>query len=142
MPIDRARLRGRYGEAMVAAAGPLMNVLIAVVALTALGLWQRHDPRVAFGQIGDFADNGRLLLRAFGVMNVALALFNLLPVPPLDGSHILANLSPSYGRLAETIVMSGAFVLIFILLFSAAGRVIFPAARNATDFYLRHVRGW
>ena len=141
MPIDRTRLRGRYGEALVAAAGPLMNVLIAVAALTALGLWQRHDPRVAFGQIGDVADNGRLLLRAFGVMNVALALFNMLPVPPLDGSHILASLSPSYARLAETIVMSGAFVLIFILLFSAAGRVIFPAARNAADFYLRHVRG-
>jgi Zn-dependent protease len=141
MPIDRTRLRGRYGEALVAAAGPLMNVLIAVAALTALGLWQRHDPRVAFGQIGDVADNGRLLLRAFGVMNVALALFNMLPVPPLDGSHILASLSPSYARLAETIVMSGAFVLIFILQFSAAGRVIFPAARNAADFYLRHVRG-
>jgi Zn-dependent protease len=142
MPIDRTRLRGRYAEALVAVAGPLTNVILAVVALTALGLWQRSDPRVAFGEIGDFADNGRLLLRAFGVMNVALALFNMLPLPPLDGSHVLANFSRSYGRLADAIVMNGASIILFILVFSTAGRFIFPAARNAADWYLRHVRGW
>ena len=142
MPIDRTRLRGRYAEALVAAAGPLMNVLIALVALTALALWQRHDPRAAGGQLSDFADNGRLLLRAFGVMNIALALFNLLPLPPLDGSHILGNISPSYARAAESMAMSGASILIFVIVFSAAGRVIFPAARNAADWYLRHVSGF
>ena len=41
MPVDRTRLRGRYGEAIMAAAGPAMNVLLAVLALTTLGLWDR-----------------------------------------------------------------------------------------------------
>jgi Zn-dependent protease len=139
MPIDRTRLRGRYAEALVAVAGPLMNALIAVVALTALALWRRSNPQVAGGQLGDFADNGRLLLQAFGVMNIALAIFNLLPLPPLDGSHILANLSRTYARAAEAVTMSGASMIIFIMVFSAAGRFIFPAARNVAEWYLRHL---
>jgi Zn-dependent protease len=136
MPIDRTRLRGRYAEALVAFAGPLTNLVIAFVSLTALGLWQRHDPWVAFGQVSDLADNGRLLLRAFGIMNIALALFNLLPVPPLDGSHILANVSPSFARTADTIRMSGGSLLIFLVVFTLAGRFIFPAAIKAADWYL------
>src|SRR5687768_138123 len=139
MPIDRSRLRGRYAEALVAVAGPLANVLIAVVALTALALWQRHNPQVARGELSHFADNGRLLLRAFGIMNIALALFNMLPVPPLDGAHVLSNLSTGYARAAERVSMSGASIVIFVLVFSFAGRFIFSAARDAAAWYLRQM---
>ena len=138
MPIDPTRLRGRYAEARVALAGPLMNVCIAAVTLTALALWQRHDPMV----VGNFASNGRLLLRVFGVTNVALALFNMIPVPPLDGSHVLANLSPSYARTMALISMTGASFTMMAVVFMFAGRFIFPAAATVADRYQTCVRGW
>jgi Zn-dependent protease len=142
MPIDRARLRGRYAEAHVAMAGPLMNLCIAAATLTALGLWQRHYPLASSAHLSDFASNGRLLLRVFGVTNVALALFNLIPVPPLDGSHVLANLSPSYGRSMELISMTGGSFAMMAMVFMFAGRFIFPAAGAIADRYQFWVRGW
>src|SRR3954447_26147620 len=41
MPVTPSRLRGRYGDALVAAAGPIMNLLLGAIALVALGLWRR-----------------------------------------------------------------------------------------------------
>ena len=140
MPIDRTRMRGRYAEAQVAVAGPLMNVLIAVVALAALGLWQRFDHRPA-DELGQMAANGRFLLWVFGFVNFHLALFNLIPVPPLDGSHILSNFSPAYGRLMEALATGGGIILIFVLLFSVAGRVTSPMAIRAAVGFLEFVRG-
>src|SRR5688500_10494240 len=94
MPVDRSRLRGKYAEALVAAAGPAANVLISLVTLTALGLWLRSGD---FDQeLTQTATNGRDLLWTFGFFNIALAIFNLLPLPPLDGSRILANFSRWY----------------------------------------------
>jgi len=142
MPIDRSRLRGRYAEARVALAGPLMNLCIAAVTLTALGLWQRHNPVAASPQLGDVASNGRLLLWVFGWTNVALALFNMIPVPPLDGSHVLANLSDHYARTMATLSMTGAAFTMMAIVFLFAGRIIFPAALNGAERYLTWVRGF
>ena len=44
MPIDPTRLRGKYAEAIVAVAGPLTNLILAAIALTALGIWIANDP--------------------------------------------------------------------------------------------------
>ena len=51
-----------------------------------------------FGGIADEgpAHNGQYLLRIFGVTNIALGIFNLIPVPPLDGSTVLGNFVPAY----------------------------------------------
>lgn len=140
MPIDRTRMRGRFAEAFVAFAGPLSNALIAVVTLTALGLWLRYDPRPA-SQLSDFAANGRLLLVAFGTTNVLLMVFNLLPVPPLDGSHILANFSSGYAKLLETLSMGGGSLAMLALVFLVAGRFIFPFSRWLAFQYLGLVSG-
>src|SRR5262245_1924657 len=43
MPVDRRRLRGQFAGSLVALAGPMSNVVMALLALTALGLWQRSD---------------------------------------------------------------------------------------------------
>jgi Zn-dependent protease len=136
MPIDPTRLRGRYAEALVAAVGPLTNFAIALVSLTALGLWLRYDGRPT-SELSDFAANGRLLLTVFGLGNILLGLFNLLPVPPLDGSHILANLSGGYARLIETLSAGGGTFAMFIIVFMVAGRFIRPAADALAGAYLR-----
>ena len=141
MPVDRTRLRGKYAEALVAAAGPFANVLIALVSLTALGLWLR------FGSPGseptEAAENARFLLTIFGVFNILLALFNLIPLPPLDGSRILANFSQWYDD-QMTMLMTysaGGLMMITLLVFTTVGRFLYPLAAELALNYLQFVNG-
>ncbi|GIW76022.1 MAG: site-2 protease family protein [Phycisphaerae bacterium] len=125
MPINPSRLRGRYAESLVAVAGPAMNLLLAIVGTVGLGLWIRMggvDPQ------SPVQDNARLLLQTFGIFNFALMLFNLLPVPPLDGSRILANLFPAYRNLLNSQMAQGFMIAIFFALFLGGAQFIFSAS--------------
>jgi Zn-dependent protease len=91
VPVNARRLGNpRFGMMAVAAAGPGTNILLALVGA------------VTFGVIAGFAMNWgaampEWVMTAFGafiVINVFLALFNMLPIPPFDGSHILGGLLP------------------------------------------------
>jgi Zn-dependent protease len=140
MPVDRSRLRGRYAEALVAAAGPFCNVLIAIVTLTALGLWFRFG-NAASDQLSTTAVNARNLLETFGVFNVVLALFNLIPLPPLDGSRILANLSRWYDDKLNMLMGygGGAVMMVTLVVFLTVGRFLFPLSNAIAIEYLRAV---
>ena len=74
----------RFGMALVAVAGPLSNLLLAVLAAAALSRFPVHlpdgNPRL---------EALRVLLDATFSINVGLCIFNLLPIPPLDGSRVL-----------------------------------------------------
>jgi Zn-dependent protease len=78
------RLRGdqRMGSALVAAAGPISNVLVALLGV----LWLIHG--------ADLGRQGDQVLQMVIAINVALAAFNLIPIPPLDGFGFLTNLLP------------------------------------------------
>ncbi len=93
VPVNPARFRRDVtmsrGMAITASAGPLSNVLLATVAAVLLGLGLRLAPELV-----DRGTPGRFFLMAMLQMNVGLALFNLLPVPPLDGSRVVAWLLP------------------------------------------------
>jgi Zn-dependent protease len=138
MPIDPRRMKGRYAEAVVAFAGPLSNLLLALLSLTALGLWFRYDDIL---ERGTPAGNLQFLLSVFGVFNIALALFNLIPIPPLDGSRILENFSDGYRRISEHLTSTGASMIVFIVAFSAAGKVIMPAAVRLRHMCIELVSG-
>jgi Zn-dependent protease len=125
MPIDRSRLRGRYAESLVAVAGPAMNLLLGLAALVAMGLWLRFGEPP--GETGPAA-NGFLLLERMGTLNIALMLFNLIPVPPLDGAHIAANVSHGYRRLLSNQYAQGVSTALFFALFLGAGYFIFNAS--------------
>lgn len=138
MPINPSRLRGRYAESLVAVAGPAMNLLLAVVGTVALGLWIRmgepdHQSTVQ--------ENARLLLQTFGIFNFALMLFNLIPVPPLDGSRILANLFPPYRNLLDSQMAQGFMIAIFFALFLGGAQFIFSASYAMWNGTLRWVVG-
>jgi Zn-dependent protease len=140
MPVDPTRLKGKYAESLVALAGPLCNVILALLALSSLGLWFRLDSTPS-AQITDFQSNLSYLLWIFGIVNIELAIFNLIPVPPLDGSRVLANLNRGYAKLAGDLEMNGAMGIVFLMIFMGAGKVIFEPALSVADHVLRFVIG-
>lgn len=123
MPIDPSRMRGRWAHVIVAAAGPAMNLGLAVVALLAGGLWMG----LAGGVPEPLRTNLFIFLFLGGGLNLVLMLFNLMPVPPLDGGRIAAEVVPAYGRALGS--ENGQWVALgaFMLLFFFAGRYIFAA---------------
>ncbi|HQV04813.1 MULTISPECIES: site-2 protease family protein [unclassified Novosphingobium] len=93
VPVIKGRLRNPRRDMMiVAAAGPSSNLIMALIGAVLLGLFMRvyagqGEPSLA---IGFLAAN----LVNFILLNVFLALFNLLPIPPFDGGHIVEGLLP------------------------------------------------
>ena len=132
-PVNPAKFRSRYGDAIVSLAGPAVTVGLALIGLTALGLWMRAAPTVASPAVG----NLRIFLLVFGTTNILLCVFNLLPVPPLDGSHIVASFVPPFKRLLADPNNQGMFFVLLIALFFAA-----PHLWHAADVVSIHYLGW
>lgn len=97
MPVNPSRLRGRFAEAKVAAAGPAVNLGLAVVCTVALAVWKKYAGSLPPG----LYENFQTFFVAGGFLNLLLMALNLLPAPPLDGSRILADFSPWYRRLID-----------------------------------------
>ena len=125
MPVDPTRMRGRHADAIVSAAGPLVNLVLAGLGLLAMALWAH------FGTIdttNHMVRNGLMLLYVLALFNIVLFTLNLIPVPPLDGSRILADFVPGYRNLTADPTMQGVFFAMTIVVLIAAGRVLFPLA--------------
>jgi Zn-dependent protease len=127
VPVNPLRLRHGplTGRAMVAAAGPLSNLLLAFIASIPLyfGLVEWRDPfRIPF-QIDSWGveEYVGLYLTAVIFFNIILAVFNLLPIAPLDGFSVAVGLLPrdlsmSLARLEQygPMILMGLFVLPFV----------------------------
>ena len=104
----------KYGEAKVAAAGPAVNLLLAIL----FGLLIRFAD--VFGLNAAFIDLASYIV----YINILLAFFNLIPIPPLDGSKILLALLPfqaaqsyrSFMTWFERFGLLGTFLFIFIFI--------------------------
>ncbi len=132
MPIDPTRMRGKYAEAWVAFAGPATNFMLSIAALTGLGLWLRFG-----GPIDTpVEENLKMLLWVFGSINAVLGVFNLLPIPPLDGSHIVANFNRKYAAFISDPAHQGIMLLGFIFMFSFASVIFNPVFQLALDYTL------
>ena len=109
VPINPYNFRNRkWAEVIVALAGPLSNISLAVI----FGLLIR------FGDYFGILSPSFLYIAGYVVLiNLVLAIFNLIPIPPLDGSHLLFSfLSERYVHLKETLQRFGfVFILIFII---------------------------
>jgi Zn-dependent protease len=114
VPINPYNFRNqRWGEAMVAAAGPLTNMAIVAVFTVLIKV---SDLGMGFYELAVTAI----------VINTVLAVFNLIPVPPLDGSKILfAVLPQKYYRFKTWVEEKGFIISLIIALF--AWRFIVPA---------------
>jgi Zn-dependent protease len=105
VPVNVYALRpGRVGMAMVAAAGPIANVIVAVLAAVVFRVMDIAD-------VGGFA----LEVMYFVVLyNLLLAVFNLLPIPPLDGYNVVLAFVPA--RTAFTIQRYSQYGVLLLLL--------------------------
>jgi Zn-dependent protease len=144
VPVNARRLRHpRRDMALVGAAGPAMNLAMGLVAAVAIGglarlLGPGHRPGVAVA----FAMSN---LAVFLSINIFLALFNLLPIPPFDGSHVVEGLLPAplargYARFRR-VGMLIPLVLIVVLPrlipgLDLVGMAIDPPADWLRDHYL------
>ena len=105
VPFNPARLKyDDYGAALVAAAGPFSNLILAIVG--ALLIHLTHYGSFAATAINDFV-----------YLNVALFVFNLVPIPPLDGSRIVYAFAPESVRNIFEQVEPYGFFIVFGLLF-------------------------
>lgn len=132
MPVYPPNFRSRYGRAMVSFAGPAVNLLLALLALTTLGLWLAASGWSTAG----LARNFQFFLFTLGYLNIVLFVFNLLPIPPLDGATVLADFNPGFRRLVSNPDNQPFFMGGFILVFIFAGE-IFDWAGVLANGYLQ-----
>lgn len=131
VPVDKWRLDNpRFGMMAVAAAGPGTNLVLAAVGAILLGLLLRSllpapvEPAVIETLLMQTMSSGPVpgvgfaifALSYFILINIFLAMFNLLPLPPFDGSHIVEGLLPEKAARAYEKLRPFGFPLLFLLL--------------------------
>lgn len=116
VPVDPFNLReGRKDVALVSLAGPATNVLIAIIAAIAIKV-------IGFFPLGETQVFLLYVLSLIVRLNLLLAIFNLIPIPPLDGSKIFALILPEKEAATYlSIGFIGIFILFFLLMFPIAG---------------------
>ena len=137
VPVSARNLRHPVRDmAWVAAAGPLSNFAIAFVALVAVRLLER-----AGGALPFVMDPLAGVLFWTYVFNLALGIFNLIPLPPLDGGHFLPYLFPRASwSFIHQLEQVGPFLLILLVLTGATRYVVQPVFNAVSGFYLSVVR--
>lgn len=115
---------GDWGAALIAVAGPLTNLVIAFIAF---GVW---------ALVGTPVEGVAALFFGYAVsVNIGFFIFNILPIPPLDGSRVLYALAPEFVRRGmETIERYGLIVVFIIVLL--AGSVISQLMSGGITFFI------
>lgn len=109
-PVDPSRFRHKYGDALVSFAGPFANLLL--MALSSLALI------ILSGTIGESATSLQMSLFKFfqlaAVANAAFFIFNLIPIPPLDGHSIISSFLPQTRPFFHSLGNAG-FIVVFLV---------------------------
>ncbi|HJV89456.1 MAG TPA: site-2 protease family protein [Holophagaceae bacterium] len=162
VPVDPRHLSRKFtqrvGMAMVAGAGPASNLLLSLLFIPALGLvirmWTPEEPFIrmnvfnaamfakaeAFHRAGGWGPGEVLTMMLLGrlvIINIGLAIFNLLPVGPLDGASILRGFLPwrwlpTFDRIQPTI----SIILLIGFFLGFIGYLLLPFFYVAERFYL------
>lgn len=134
-PVNPLRWRNKdLANVMVSLAGILANLFIAICAfiiikvLLLTGWWFTT---------GSFQEPVRLFLSMLLMMNVSLAVFNLLPFPPLDGSKILETFLPASAQPALALMEQYGYIILMILIYVGFFSAIMGPVMDIVYYLLR-----
>ncbi len=131
VPVNPMNLKNpRVADIWISAAGPLSNLGMALIA----GLTFQLFGGVSLGQESEVLP---MALQAGVYINVTLAFFNLIPIFPLDGSHILGNLLPrEYQAAFERFNQFAPFLLLIIIITGLFWKIIGPLVVSLSSLLL------
>jgi len=144
VPVNYYNLNNRrWGPALVSVAGPLSNLISVIIFAIAFKLIApAYLNPVDIVNILNFSGNLLLLFLSFLVIyNLVLMIFNLIPIPPLDGSKLLfAILPPEYNEWKIYLQRHGPMILLMVLIFDSAFNlgiigVLFDLVMKAFNFF-------
>jgi len=137
VPVDPRYLKHPKRDfALIAAAGPASNLIMAAIGAAVL---QASRNAAGPGDIVGGALTGPLgaLFFTFTIVNVLLAVFNMIPVPPLDGGNVLLGVLPAGpARVVEQLRPYGILILYALMLTGALSTLLGPLV-----FYIRYILG-
>ena len=140
-PVDPRNFRNPVmDDILTSVAGPVSNFMVATAALLLLGGFSMSSPAgraivmgLPYGAVSDSAlfPFAKLLYELM-IINIVLAIFNLIPVPPLDGSHVIRHfMSDTVRRAYDSIGIFALLALVYL-----GGGLMWSVIRPVRDFYL------
>ncbi|MBX2999833.1 MAG: site-2 protease family protein [Caldilineaceae bacterium] len=118
----------RLGSILVSLAGPMSNLLLAALLILSLRVLPSLSGVLPSFFVSFYID----FVQSFIFINVLLFVFNLLPIPPLDGSHILFALLPGNFYDLQVMLSRYGFLLLILVIFMAPGVIVGPV-RQITE---------
>ena len=113
MPFSPHNVRwGEWGAALIAVSGPLTNLLIAFVAFGIMSIFNIQG--LIYGNV----------LSTIVLVNLGFFVFNMLPIPPLDGSRVIYALAPDFVRRGMEFFEQYGIIVVFIIVILASGPLL------------------
>ncbi len=136
VPVDPSRLRNPKRDFLwVSLAGPASNLLLMAIAATVAHFMYRGYTDASFLALDEFPLAFRIMF-FFAIVNMSLAIFNLLPIPPLDGSAIFELFMPDAWRANWYRYRQYGILVLYVLIFAVGlgHQVIDPMISRLADF--------
>jgi Zn-dependent protease len=140
MPVNPSRFKHRFDDVKVSLAGPMTNLWLGLLSVAAAALIVALDRRGVIDVTqGQWTGNLQLFFMFGAILNFVLFALNLIPIPPLDGSHILASCWRPYRELMNHPNAQGVSLVIMVAIFFFGGPFLYGHAQDAALYLMDHL---